>query len=718
MAHLHSLTSAAATSWWSSLSEAQRFSHLRVGSAEPSTDGHSPCAPCAKLLAATLRPPEGAPPSTVGRAPDGTWHADNYATAPGEPMSYSFVRTLQGWAWQGAVGAAACLPQLRRLKGGGGRHVGGKDGCWYCADKLRILVHDGIYFPRPPFRFLVCRTDPVMALKNLLCAEYGLLPAQVAILHNGRSMLPAGASSGHSKVTMESLGLHDGAMLLLTREAGVPAPPPGAEQPPRRGIVNTVEHSHGVSLLGTLLLHHAAESALEAFRVFSGRPQKAQGGGGGGGGAAATASSPEAGAEEPPLGDDQGCRVCASGSDDKLLLCDLCDAEFHLRCLSPPLEEPPKGAWYCAACSAVPAACTTYQMERARATAAGGGGGGDGVRARAAARGGGGEGKAGEGDADDDGGDGLGCRVCGEVEEAPVEVESDGDTGAWEHLGGGLLMICDACDAEFHPGCLSPPLEEAPKGLWFCPVCAAAGISVAGGGGGALSKKARRSGVGRGAGGASGKGRGAPRRAPAALSPPAAAVSARATAAERDAAVAALVPFDGSLFLEKCIVGVCVWPAHWRSVEGDGEARKVEVEWLEPPYKGQRAWVKFTDVTFMRKESGGLAARPRRGGAPPVAAQAQRPGKKRARGEAAAGGGAAAAAANADVEHVVDEEEEPQAPTAAPQAPEVAPAARDSPPPPPPALEAATDGARAEGVGATAAAVPPLSPFTERELLL
>jgi len=47
-----------------------------------------------------------------------------------------------------------------------------------------------------------------------------------------------------------------------------------------------------------------------------------------------------------------GCRVCFSKHDEKsLLICDSCDGEYHIFCLSPPLSSIPKAkTWYCPDC--------------------------------------------------------------------------------------------------------------------------------------------------------------------------------------------------------------------------------------------------------------------------------------------------------------------------------------------------------------------------------
>jgi len=45
------------------------------------------------------------------------------------------------------------------------------------------------------------------------------------------------------------------------------------------------------------------------------------------------------------------CELCGERSNpDRMLACDGCDRGFHMFCLAPPLEEIPKGDWFCADC--------------------------------------------------------------------------------------------------------------------------------------------------------------------------------------------------------------------------------------------------------------------------------------------------------------------------------------------------------------------------------
>ncbi|XP_062855327.1 lysine-specific demethylase 5C isoform X2 [Trichomycterus rosablanca] len=55
----------------------------------------------------------------------------------------------------------------------------------------------------------------------------------------------------------------------------------------------------------------------------------------------------------PQFVDSFVCRMCGRGdNDEKLLLCDGCDDNYHTFCLLPPLTDPPKGNWRCPKCVA------------------------------------------------------------------------------------------------------------------------------------------------------------------------------------------------------------------------------------------------------------------------------------------------------------------------------------------------------------------------------
>lgn len=53
------------------------------------------------------------------------------------------------------------------------------------------------------------------------------------------------------------------------------------------------------------------------------------------------------------------CEVCGrSDREDRLLLCDGCDAGYHMECLDPPLQEVPVDEWFCPGCAS-PGAATS-----------------------------------------------------------------------------------------------------------------------------------------------------------------------------------------------------------------------------------------------------------------------------------------------------------------------------------------------------------------------
>jgi len=53
----------------------------------------------------------------------------------------------------------------------------------------------------------------------------------------------------------------------------------------------------------------------------------------------------------PPVPDDIHCQVCQSPFDEhKVLLCDICNARWHMDCLVPPRTAIPHGTWKCPLC--------------------------------------------------------------------------------------------------------------------------------------------------------------------------------------------------------------------------------------------------------------------------------------------------------------------------------------------------------------------------------
>ncbi|KAM5319748.1 PHD and RING finger domain-containing protein 1 isoform 2-T3 [Glossophaga mutica] len=61
--------------------------------------------------------------------------------------------------------------------------------------------------------------------------------------------------------------------------------------------------------------------------------------------------------EEEEEEDPTFCEVCGrSDREDRLLLCDSCDAGYHMECLDPPLQEVPVDEWFCPECAAPGAA--------------------------------------------------------------------------------------------------------------------------------------------------------------------------------------------------------------------------------------------------------------------------------------------------------------------------------------------------------------------------
>jgi len=54
-----------------------------------------------------------------------------------------------------------------------------------------------------------------------------------------------------------------------------------------------------------------------------------------------------------PLEQSDNCLVCRStyeNDEKRTVLCDRCDAPYHMDCLSPPMHAPPRGEWFCQCC--------------------------------------------------------------------------------------------------------------------------------------------------------------------------------------------------------------------------------------------------------------------------------------------------------------------------------------------------------------------------------
>lgn len=71
-----------------------------------------------------------------------------------------------------------------------------------------------------------------------------------------------------------------------------------------------------------------------------------------------------AGEEEEEEEDPTFCEVCGrSDREDRLLLCDGCDAGYHMECLDPPLQEVPVDEWFCPECVVPEAAASTAEAD-------------------------------------------------------------------------------------------------------------------------------------------------------------------------------------------------------------------------------------------------------------------------------------------------------------------------------------------------------------------
>ncbi|KAG7386919.1 hypothetical protein PHYPSEUDO_015124 [Phytophthora pseudosyringae] len=112
-----------------------------------------------------------------------------------------------------------------------------------------------------------------------------------------------------------------------------------------------------------------------------------------------------------------------------LLICDLCDGEFDMKALDPPLTEVPTGDWFCPACSSTQSA---QHQDKSR-------------------------------------------RVRKKVVMPKQRFAKKPQTAAAASVPGQevvvTVLLCDGCDHEFDPLILTPPLLKIPDGEWFCPAC-------------------------------------------------------------------------------------------------------------------------------------------------------------------------------------------------------------------------------------------------------
>lgn len=138
----------------------------------------------------------------------------------------------------------------------------------------------------------------------------------------------------------------------------------------------------------------------------------------------------------------EGCRICKKDDDHaNVLLCEKCDAEYHIYCLKPPLESIPDGEWFCGK-SNLKNCCkclmqykvlkhklysfTKFNLNIDKCLS---------------------ETKAHEKLEDEER---SGCRVCLKDEDHPN------------------TLICEKCEGEYHIYCLDPPLKSIPDDDWYC----------------------------------------------------------------------------------------------------------------------------------------------------------------------------------------------------------------------------------------------------------
>ncbi|CAI5733666.1 unnamed protein product [Hyaloperonospora brassicae] len=115
-----------------------------------------------------------------------------------------------------------------------------------------------------------------------------------------------------------------------------------------------------------------------------------------------------------------------------LLICDLCDDEFDMKALNPPLHEVPSGDWFCPACTITKNGQQLDKSDRPKAQRS------TTLRNRAS-------------------------RQLVETPRQPVPLPRQNVTK--------VLVLCDGCAHEFDPLTLHPPLLKLPESEWLCPAC-------------------------------------------------------------------------------------------------------------------------------------------------------------------------------------------------------------------------------------------------------
>jgi len=159
--------------------------------------------------------------------------------------------------------------------------------------------------------------------------------------------------------------------------------------------------------------------------------------------------------QSPPADWEPPCTVCKRIDLEEGVLCDGCDASYHMHCLNPPVKSAaslPPGDWLCPKC-----AVSETGRKRTRPAA----------KAQPV--------KATRQVAKD-------IADVSPASPSPSPSRSQSPPADWEppctvckriDLEEGVL--CDGCDVSYHLHCLNPPVKSAaslPPGDWLCPKCA------------------------------------------------------------------------------------------------------------------------------------------------------------------------------------------------------------------------------------------------------